>query len=117
MIKTNIAKRSAIIITLTFLTGCSQALSAISPSYKAGYEIGKEFGSYVNTDQIDTLNSWLPQSDQINVDTELNDKSIKELCTAMFDVSGLLAGLKNTDSNRRDFSDGCVTGFNEARNA
>ena len=106
-----------ILSIVTLLTGCSQIQSAMSPAYSAGYDIGKEFGSYVNTDQIDTINSWLPESDQINVDTELNDKSIKELCTAMFDISGLLAGLKNTDSNRSEFSDGCVTGFNEARNA
>lgn len=108
---------SSLIIVTFALSGCSDLQSAISPAYNAGYKVGEEFGSYVNTDQIDTINSWLPESDQLQIGSEFSDEKVKELCSAMFDVTGLLAGLKNNDQNRSDFSDGCLTGFNKARNA
>ena len=107
----------ALAASALLITGCSQAMSMISPAYKAGYEIGKEFGSYVNNDQIDTINSWLPEEDKLDFGKDISSSDVDALCKSMFDVSGLLAGLKNTDKNRAEFKQGCEVGFYEAKNA
>ena len=103
--------------SMLLVSGCSQIQSLTSEAYKSGYAIGKEFGSYVNTEQIDTINSWLPDDSKIDLGTDFSAEKVNELCTSMFDVAGLLAGIKNTDQNRIEFADGCVTGFNDGKNA
>ena len=108
----------------TFLVASSLLLTSCAPNslfkseaFKAGYKIGDEFGSYVNKGNIDTINSWLPDTEKIDVNSTVGTKEIADLCDAMFDISGLLAGLENSDSNRSDFKKGCISGFNSASNA
>ena len=90
-------------------TGCSAIQKVTSDAYNIGYKTGQEFA---NLGDVGTLiNSYLPDDS----DTQFGDFSEEDVaayCDSIWMISGLTAGIINSDENKSDFVSGCVDGLN-----
>ena len=90
-------------------TGCSTIKKATSDAYNIGYQTGQEFASLGEVGTL--INSYLPDDS----DTQLGDFSEKDVaayCDSIWIISGLTAGIINSNENKNDFVSGCVDGLN-----
>ena len=98
------------LLLVTFsTTSCSTIKKATSDAYNIGYKTGQEFADLGDVGTL--INSYLPDDS----DTQLGDFSEKDVaayCDGIWPITGLTAGIINSDENKSDFVSGCVDGLN-----
>ena len=93
---------------LLLLTSCSTIKQATSEAYRLGYETGKGFKKLGDLGNV--IDSYLPDDSKLN-SGDFSAKNVLAYCEATWMITGVSAGLKNTQSNKSDYVQGCVDGL------
>ena len=93
---------------LLLLTSCSTLKQATSEAYRLGYETGKGFKKLGDLGNV--IDSYLPDDSKLN-SGDFNSKDVAAYCESTWILTGISAGLENTDSNKSDYVQGCVDGL------
>ena len=95
-------------LALLLLTNCSTIKLATSEAYRLGYETGKGFKKLGDLGNV--IDSYLPDDSKLN-SGDFNSEDVAAYCEGTWMITGISAGLENTDSNKSDFVQGCVDGL------
>lgn len=98
----------AITVVVLLLTGCSTIKQATSEAYRLGYETGKGFKKLGDLGNV--IDSYLPDDSKLN-SGDFNSEDVAAYCEGTWMITGIAAGLENTDSNKSDYVQGCVDGL------
>ena len=90
------------------LTSCSTFKQATSEAYRLGYETGKGFKKLGDLGNV--IDSYLPDDSKLN-SGDFNSEDVAAYCESTWMLTGISAGLENTDSNKSDYVQGCVDGL------
>ena len=96
------------LLALLLLTSCSTIKQATSEAYRLGYETGeglKKLGDLGNV-----IDSYLPDDSKLT-SGDFNSEDVSAYCEGTWMITGIAAGLENTDSNKSDYVQGCVDGL------
>jgi hypothetical protein len=104
-----IAYRSFIaFFALLLLTSCSTIKQATSEAYRLGYETGESFKKLGDLGNV--IDSYFPDDSKLN-SGDFNSEDVSAYCEGTWMITGIAAGLENTDSNKSDYVQGCVDGL------
>lgn len=98
----------AALFAVLLLTSCSTIRQATSEAYRLGYETGKGFKKLGDLGNV--IDSYLPDDSKLNTG-DFNSKDVAAYCESTWILTGISAGLENTDSNKSDYVQGCVDGL------
>ena len=93
---------------LLLLTSCSTIKQATSEAYRLGYETGEGFKKLGDLGNV--IDSYLPDDSKLN-SGDFNSEDVSAYCEGTWMITGIAAGLENTDSNKSDYVQGCVDGL------
>lgn len=90
-------------------TGCSAIQKVTSDAYNIGYQTGQEFADLGDVGAL--INSYLPDDNETQLG-DFSEKDVAAYCDGIWPITGLTAGIINSDENKSDFVSGCVDGLN-----
>ena len=109
MIKSNFVSSVVILIAAVTLSSCS-VIDGKSEAYKLGVETGK--GYLALKDVSELVDSYVPEDADPELPLELNisAEDLKTYCSALWTVTGLTNGIRNSEENKADYVAGCLDG-------
>lgn len=100
---------SGLLVLVVSLSGCSTIKQATSEAYNLGYQTGAEF---TQLEDLGTLiDSYVPSDGDGSIGS-ITEEGVRGYCDAIWVITGLTAGIMNSDENKAQFVNGCSDGYN-----
>jgi hypothetical protein len=100
---------SGLLVLVVSLSGCSTIKQATSEAYNLGYQTGQEF---TQLEDLGTLiDSYVPSDGDGSIGS-ITEEGVRGYCDAIWVITGLTAGIMNSDENKAQFVNGCSDGYN-----
>lgn len=90
------------------LSGCSIVKKATSEAYNLGYQTGEGFTQLENLGTL--IDSYTPDEGDTLMGS-ITDEGVRGYCDAIWPITGLSAGIMNSQENREQFINGCSDGY------
>ena len=99
---------SGLLIVVISLSGCSIVKQATSEAYNLGYQTGEGF---TQLEDLGTLiESYIPEDGDTPLGS-ITEEGVRGYCDAIWVITGLTAGIMNSDENKEQFVNGCADGY------
>jgi hypothetical protein len=100
---------SSLLVVVISVSGCSLVKQATSEAYNLGYQTGEGF---TQLEDLGTLiESYMPEDGDAPLGS-ITDEGVRGYCDAIWVITGLTAGIMNSDENKAQFVNGCSDGYN-----
>ena len=98
-----------VLVLVMSVSGCSIVKQATSEAYNLGYQTGEGF---TQLEDLGTLiESYMPDDGDAPLGS-ITEEGVRAYCDAIWIITGLSAGIMNSDENKEQFVNGCSDGYN-----